>query len=174
MKRRGLLGGAAGLLLTTAAQAQQPRASALIKVERVNVVEAGRYEGRSTRRSPAENSPTGVNERVAEVKLVDSSLRIPGKVGVLFGVRFQVSGSPAGETATLREVWRLPLPGARNPANGRVFLETSYDFKAIVGQIAFRGYGFDHEWEIVPGEWMIEIWDGVRKMAMHRFTVVAA
>lgn len=169
MKRRALLAASPGLLLAAApAAGQQP------KVERVNIVEAGIFQGRTTRSTIAPGSPTGTNEGVADVRLVDASLRVPGKVGVLFGVRFQVSGAPAGASVGLREVWRLPLPGARNPANGRVFLESTYDFRATIGQIAFRGYGFDHDWEIVPGEWMIEIWDGVRKMAMHRFTVVAA
>jgi hypothetical protein len=34
------------------------------------------------------------------------------------------------------------------------------------------GYQFGHDWEIVPGTWTIELWDGDRKLASQSFQVV--
>ena len=45
------------------------------------------------------------------------------------------------------------------------------DFTTAIGSVHWRGYGFDQRWEIVPGVWTIEIWQGDRKLLEHSFTI---
>jgi hypothetical protein len=146
----------AALGLASAAVAAGPARAQSAKVERIDVLESGQYTG------------------ITLPKFVDTSLRVPGKVGTRFGLRIRVVGRPADAHVTLREIWRLPRPGARDPSTGRNYLEVTTDFQARMSEAFVRGYSFDQAWQIVPGEWLIEIWDGVRKMHSHRFTVFNA
>ena len=41
-----------------------------------------------------------------------------------------------------------------------------------IGPREIAGYQFGHDWEIVPGTWTIELWDGDRKLASQSFQVV--
>ena len=159
-----------GLLLVGAsgvAHAQRPR------VERLDLMEAGPFTAKLTGQPPAPGTPTGRSDTLADVVFDTAAARVPGKLGVQFGIRFSVVGAPANTAVSLREVWRLPPPGARDLAKNQTYLETSYEFPARIGESVVRGYGFDNAWEIVPGEWTIEIREGARNMLTRYFTVSA-
>ena len=36
---------------------------------------------------------------------------------------------------------------------------------ATIGAINYRGYVFEQDWELVPGAWTFELWDGQRMLA---------
>ena len=93
------------------------------------------------------------------------------RVGLGFGARFRSSGEPRGARATLRSVWKIPEPGIHNPTNNNTFRQSVVDFTTAIGSVHWRGYGFDQPWEVVPGTWTIEIWQGDRKLLEHSFTI---
>lgn len=35
--------------------------------------------------------------------------------------------------------------------------------------IEFEGYGLDFDWEVMPGQWTFEVFDGERKLAEKSF-----
>jgi hypothetical protein len=37
--------------------------------------------------------------------------------------------------------------------------------------VHWGGNGFNQPWEVVPGTWEIEIWQGDRMLLEHRFTI---
>lgn len=41
-----------------------------------------------------------------------------------------------------------------------------------IGTMEIAGYQFRQDWEIAPGTWTIELWDGDRKLASQSFQVV--
>ena len=72
---------------------------------------------------------------------------------------------------TIREIVRFPPPGLRDPGRGKSFAWFEYDRVTKIGSGAFSTYGFDYDWEKVPGTWTFEYWYGDRKLAEQAFTV---
>ncbi|MBM3642884.1 MAG: DUF3859 domain-containing protein [Alphaproteobacteria bacterium] len=164
-RRAGLGGALAGLLVA-------PVAAQTVRVDRAELIESGQFRATKTGQGVAPNSPTGRNIRVADVEFFDPAPRVPARLGVNFGIRFRLVGEPAGATVTLTETWRLPPPGLRDPArDNQHFTESTYDFTARIGEARFRGYGFDSLWEVLPGEWTIEIRHAGALLLSHSFTL---
>ena len=91
--------------------------------------------------------------------------------GVRFGFQYRLVGSPPGRDVRLRGVWQIPAPGITNPVNGNIYRESARDFTALIGDTQIHGYGFDHPWEIVEGEWVLEIWHDRRLLASRTYLV---
>ncbi|HYC63102.1 MAG TPA: hypothetical protein VEC14_00105, partial [Reyranellaceae bacterium] len=94
---------------------------------------------------------------------------VVAKLGAELALTIRPSGRPIGAQATLREVWRLPSPGARDPADGAVKLEFASRFDVRLGDTLRRQFVFDQPWKIVRGEWLVEYWDGTRKLLNRKF-----
>jgi hypothetical protein len=54
----------------------------------------------------------------------------------------------------------------------RIATTFDHDIAVQIGSVSYIGYGFDHDWELVPGPWVLELWYGSRKLATHTFNVV--
>lgn len=109
--------------------------------------------------------------RVERIDVLEAVPDVSGRVGAELALTVRPSGRPVGASVMLREVWRLPLPGIRNPATGAVSLEISTQFEARLGDPVRRRYVLDQPWKILRGEWLVEYWDGVRKLANRKFIV---
>lgn len=153
------------LFIASAAAAQQPQ------VERVEMFEAGIYE-RGT--SSSYRGPDGVLQSVTEgERLVEATTRIPVRIGVAFGSRYRIEGQPEGSIATLRRVTRYPAPGARPPGAAAPLFESSAPQEVEIGGTSYADYKLEEEWELIPGTWTIEIWDGQRLLGSQQFTLVS-
>lgn len=143
-------------------------------VQRVEISNAGIYrvEIQDVEQSP--NSALGVFKIVRNPTLVERTERIAGVKGVNFGFNFEIVGAPKGEPVTVRFVTRFPPPGLRDPRTGKVLLTSENDRQYRIGELAFRSYGFDEEWEIVPGTWSLEFWYGGKLLGAQKFQVVKA
>ena len=73
---------------------------------------------------------------------------------------------------TLEKVTLIPQPGIQNPNTGETKLRSESSFPTDAGAIHYAGYTFTYPWEIVPGVWTMELWDGDRKLASQSFNVV--
>jgi hypothetical protein len=150
-----------------------PARAAEARVERVDLVAAGFYDAASAqvaRSIAAPGAAGGRSNDLADVALVNPPPALTARVGIGFGVRFRTTG-PHGGQATLRSVWRIPAPGIHNPDSDNTYRRSVVDFTTVIGSVQWRGYGFDQPWEVVPGVWTIEIWQGDRKLLEHSFTV---
>jgi hypothetical protein len=147
------------------AEAQQPR------IDGADLIEFGLYESKRTGDKPDAGTPSGSTHIVAEVAFYEATNRVPARLGTRFGIRYRIVGEPAGAQVPIRVVWRLPAPGLRNPTSGNVYRESVSDFAVPIGQAWMRGYGFDSNWELVPGDWTLELWSGARKLLTKTFTV---
>ncbi|MBS0220971.1 MAG: DUF3859 domain-containing protein [Proteobacteria bacterium] len=134
----------------------------------VEIVDIGIYvvnSGESTLQ------PDGiVDSRVTEICHLATTVTIPAKLNISFGFRYRVKGSP-GTVRPLTVVKHFPVevspPGAPKP-----FSSFSRTIAAAPGVIRYAGYTMDHDWEILPGTWVFQIFDGGRKLAEKRFTIV--
>jgi hypothetical protein len=156
------------LLILGAASAQAETA----QIDRIEITEVGIFAAQDAKIIGAPNSVTGTLRNVQDIKLAESTTQVPAQLGLRFGFRYKVLGTPVGATANLKFVIKFPEPGVRNPDTGMTSSHTEFILTNTLGEEPFTdGYGFDHPWELVPGEWIFEIWRGSRKLAEQSFTV---
>ena len=142
------------------------------KVDRIEIVEAGIYRAET---ASIENAPgTASRQRniLSETKLVTSTTRVEAKLGVHFGMRYRVVGRPNLATVRLVSVTQYPAPGLKNPKGNGIQTRGEHPLFATISQINYRGYVFEHDWELIAGAWTFELWDGNRKLISQTFDVV--
>ena len=88
----------------------------------------------------------------------------------MFGVEYMVNTNKKGRPLDIVAVITFPEPGLVQP-NGRTYKESRQKEKIKIGEPAFYGYGFDEEWEKVPGEWVFEIFHKKARLVKQRFHV---
>ena len=161
-------------LLMLASALTAPARAADARVDRIDLVAAGFYDAAAAKVATTIAAPTaagGKTNQLADVALMSETPADTARIGIGFGVRFRTAGAPRGAEATLRSVWKIPDPGIHNPENGTTFRESVTAFTAAIGSVHWRGYGFDQPWEIVPGTWTLEIWQGDRKLLEQSFKI---
>ena len=110
-------------------------------------------------------------DSVSGVRFTEFTNKIPAQLGVNFGFEYSINSSPRGGRIHIRSVIRFPEPGLVHP-QGRHY-EKSVERKYVrLGERSLHGYGFDESWEIVPGEWVFEIWYKDARLIRKTFTVV--
>jgi hypothetical protein len=145
-----------------------------MRVDRLELLAAGFYDTAQTTvtgTTPSAGAVTGTVKELGEVKLSPEPPASSARVGTGFGVRFHSFGERDGERAVLRSVWKIPEPGIVNPTNGNTFRQSVAEFATTVGTNHMRGHSFDEPWEIVPGTWTLEIWQGDRKLLEKSFEI---
>lgn len=90
-----------------------------------------------------------------------------GRFYVRFGFRYRIIGT--GDKVTLKRIIHVPEPGVHNPETGNTVLTCLVMADTRFGTMEIAGYQFGHDWEIAPGTWTIELWDGDRKLASQSF-----
>ncbi len=141
------------------------------QVERIEIVEWGLFRHDVQAQLDAPESPSGSRKLVDNVRLQQATTTVPALVGMKFGIRFKVVGSPAGARVALKVVFRFPSQGLTNPAKGKTYSVYESFSNAVVGEVTYRGYGFDYDWEVETGPWTLEVWHEDRKLAEKTFMV---
>jgi hypothetical protein len=159
-------------LLLLAALAGGAYAQGGSKVDRIEIVETGIYRAETATIEHAPGTASRQRNILSETKLIASTTRIEAKLGVHFGMRYRVVGRPSLATVRLLSVTQYPAPGLKNPKGGGIQKRGEHQLFATIAQINYRGYVFEHDWELVPGAWTFELWDGNRKLASQTFQVV--
>jgi Domain of unknown function (DUF3859) len=158
-------------LLLLAAVAGDARAQSGSKIERIDIVEAGIYRAETAGIEQAPGTATRQRNILSETRLLAPTTRIEAKLGVHFGMRYRVVGSPNLATVKLVSVTQYPAPGLKNPKSDKPQTRGEHSLFATIGQINYRGYVFEHDWEMVAGTWTFELWDGQRKLTSQTFAV---
>jgi uncharacterized protein DUF3859 len=151
--------------LSVNAYAQGPQ------VERIDVVEYGIYAANKRSVVSAPNTATGSRHLLNGIRHVESTRTVPARLGVRFGFRYTVVGAPAGTPVALHIVTIFPPPGLQNPATRQIKAQSEYDIQTTIGNSPYKDYGFDHDWELVPGIWTMQVWYQGRKLVEQEFTV---
>jgi hypothetical protein len=145
-----------------------------MRVDRLEIVDVGFFDSahvKVTGATAAEGAVTGAVQRLGALQLLPEPPANSARVGIGFGVRFRSFGERDGERAMLRSVWKIPEPGIVNPTNHTTYRQSVADFPTVIGTSHWRGYGFDEPWEVVPGTWTLEIWQGDRKLLEKSFEI---
>lgn len=98
---------------------------------------------------------------------------IPAQTGVNFGFHYRLVGQPFNARVRVDYVVIFPPEGVINPKSG-VLHSISYPINVHIRvEDSFVGYSFDRPWEVVPGNWTMQLWVGGKKLAEHTFLVAA-
>jgi Domain of unknown function (DUF3859) len=143
------------------------------KVDRIEIVEVGVFRAETETIELAPGTATGKRNILSDTQLASATTRVEAKIGVHFGMRYRVLGQPNGGSVKLMSVTQYPAPGLKNPGTGQVKTRGDNMLFATISALNYRGYVFEYDWEMVPGIWIFEIWDGdKRKLASQAFEVV--
>lgn len=157
------------------ATAQTPTIAARMPtVTGITISNVGAYTARTTSSParPGQQTPTGTIGTDVNWHFVSDSTDVTGKAGVQFGIEFRLDGTPVDGGVTLHLALKFPAQGVRNPNTGEVLHSAKIAFSNVkIGARCLLGYGFDNEWEIVPGPWTEQIWYQDRLLAERTFTV---
>ena len=97
--------------------------------------------------------------------------RIPARIGTAFGPTFVVR-APGQTSVRLRSVTRYPSPGLTNPVTKVTGMRDETVLTFTVGEASQDLFHFTYDWELVPGVWVWQLWDGETKVAEKSFVIV--
>jgi hypothetical protein len=104
--------------------------------------------------------------------LTTSTDRIPAKIGVRFGMWYEISNLPISDgEVELTKIARHPVVTKPDGSisTGFTFIEKLQVKDGRV--IGWTGYGFDHDYELVAGDWEFEMQFKGKTVCKQKFTV---
>ncbi len=137
------------------------------EVPRIKVLSSGIYEAKFIKVVRKQRTELSL---VGRPRLLKSTLKVPAKRGVYFGLTWLVVHVPQGETAKL-EV-EIQTPGLRRP-DGSLVRFWRYPKVVARGETRFDGVWLRQKWHLVPGRWTIRIISSGRTLARRVFEVQA-
>ena len=138
-------------------------------VRAVKILDYGIYQAKILEKKYAEKTATGDWNVIQTAGIVKRTTDIPGSVGTRFGILYVVEGEPHGKMVELQKI--TIHPGLKNPKKKEMVYRSDYTIEAEIGISRHSGYGFDHEWEVVAGNWTIQLWYKGKKLAEKTFVV---
>lgn len=121
-------------------------------------------------------TPQGHEIYIEQPSITRQTKVIEARVGTTFGFRFMVSGLKPDTNVTLRKVVKYPpmrLPdGTISQGYSTKVGPTPVDGEGRIGFV--EGYTLESEYELVTGQWTMEIWYGSQKLVSQDFDVVAS
>jgi hypothetical protein len=150
--------------LVSSAHAQHAR------IDRIDIVEFGIYTADQKLDSI---SAQGIKRgTIVNARHAATTTTIPVQKGVQFGYRYKIKGQPAGAQVDIKLVTNYPAPGLRSPSSSTPVMRSERIRKRLIGETNIATYTLDDDFELVPGIWTFEIYDGNRKLLSKAFTLV--
>ena len=138
------------------------------KIDKIEIIDYGTYSGQIV----GQHIESGQQVyKIRNRQHVVTTTTIPAQLGVSFGFRYRVVGSPQGAPVTLTAVFVFPPQGLNDPSVGHIRRQ-QFRITKRIGDTGNRTYRLGHSWTLVPGVWTFELWDGHRKLAAMNFTMV--
>ena len=135
------------------------------------ILDFGIYEGvGDAQEGQIEGRDGFVINILSEFRLIKQTDRIPGKLGIHFGLRFRLLAriSDENELVEIGKIWIIPNPGFKDPVSGAIRRFTSYKEREVVGRSSYVGWGFDREEEIVEGLWKVAVIDSDENILLEK------
>ncbi len=135
----------------------------------VEVLEYGIFRKIVSRDVRSPDTISGTGHDVPEVVLLECTTNIPARIGTSFGFRVKVpTHSSEGTDAYAAKCIH---PRLTDPSSGRSGEIDRWDAPGFAGNVGYVGYTLDHDWELVPGSWTIQLFVGSKLVAEKTFHV---
>ena len=150
-------------LLTATAGA----AFAQAQVQRLDVTDYGLY---TLDREISGRDSQGISLGTASnIQHSATQRTVPAQIGTTFGFRYRVLGKPDGATVDLKKVIIFPSPGLLTPTSSTRVSKAEFNVEAKIGETNSELYTLEDNFELVPGTWTLEMWQGSRKLLSQAF-----
>jgi len=137
---------------------------------RAHVVRHGLYGTNATTTRAAPETAAGKTRTARQMpKWIGAPAAIARTKGTFFGYEFVVDGQPAGSPLDAKIV--VEHPPFRRPGAAEASSRESWTQMVALGAPSFGGYGFDEDWEMVPGKWRVAVYSGARQLCQKEFVV---
>lgn len=147
---------------------------AISEVFEVEILDYGIYEFQTTQIVEDKNAIGGTMSLAEEVNLISTTKAIPAMINTNFGFRYKINGIPPGSDIRITRVTIYPPTGLTDPKSGKTYYNYNKSFVRRIGEKEYYvGFGFDKEWELVPGTWIFQLWYEGTKLAEEKFMVHA-
>ena len=133
----------------------------------------GLFETATSQRRSSYSDRTAGADVVTGVRFTEFTSEIPAVLKTNFGFNYSINTTPRGQKLWVKQVIRFPEPGLHHPG-GKVYRESVERKQVEIGKSTLHGYGFDEAWEIVPGEWVFEVWYQKARLIRKTFIVTAS
>ena len=140
-----------------------------VEVWGVDVLQHGTYMTQVGQVEEAEDSPAERQRLVTGTEFFEETFNIPAVLGTRFGFTYVINGIPKGDIVPIRI--RKLFPGLKDPRRDQVLYSHEDVREHEIGKVYGIGYGFDHDWELVPGKWTFEIFYEGNMLAEISFDV---
>jgi len=128
-----------------------------LRVRAAEIVGYGIFDTSSSTSGSGFTKSSIAKDNVKGVRFVEYTTDIPAKPGLNFGIQYVINSRPQGKPIRVTSVVKFPEGGLQRP-KGRLYTESRDTHEVLIGRKALHGYGFDEEWELIPGTWIFELW----------------
>ena len=139
----------------------------------LEVLWVGTYSVESSTRVDDPSTATGTVLRSIGTKPLEKTTQIPARIGVRFGFGYRLIAPNAVSPVILKTVKLYPPGGMTNPANGRTVERYEGLLPCNIVVTCWTGFAFEQPWELIPGIWTMQIWQGSTLLANQVFNVVS-
>ncbi len=143
-----------------------------LQIQAAQILGHGIFEAVSETRDTGYTSTRVGADDVLGVQFVEITNTIPGVLGVNFGFEYTINTTPRGGEMRIRSVIKFPEGGLTQPG-GATFAHAIEKSRIKIGEKILFGFGFDEPWEIIPGDWVFEIWHRDARIIRKTFTVLS-
>jgi hypothetical protein len=138
-----------------------------VQIQRLDVTDYGLY---TLDREISGRDAQGISLGTAtNIQHNATQRNVPAQIGVTFGFRYKVVGKPAGATVDLKKVINFPAPGLLTPNSSNRVSKAEFDVEAKIGDTNSELYTLEENFELVSGVWVLEMWQGSRKLLSQPF-----
>ncbi|MCA9791433.1 MAG: DUF3859 domain-containing protein [Candidatus Eremiobacteraeota bacterium] len=127
------------------------------EVTSIKIVEWGLY-GKADERNQVDSefTTTGTIHAVEGVRLQRRTQEVVARKGTRFGIQFVGEGEGFDRKGIVVRVLHPPM---KNPKTGKFTTADQWPAEAQVGISHFTGWLFENDWELVEGDWAIQLID---------------
>lgn len=156
-----------GTILVIVAMVMPVAAGAADSGARVTILERGLYEARSGEYCD-HSGPTLTISNVSDAHLHRSTDSIPARRDTRFGMRYRLDSPQNRGPVAVRMVTRFPLGGLVDE-RGKHRIRNEYVVSVQPGVVQYRDYTLGEDFEVIPGLWTFEFWQGEQKLGEQTF-----
>jgi len=140
-----------------------------VEVTGIDITEYGIYKA-EVLKSEASPSVAATYQTLGSVTLIEQTDKIPAKLGTRFGFRYTINGYPNGEKVDI--TLKMISPVIKRPNDNREFsLQEVVLENETIGVNTYSDYVFEEPWEMVPGEWRLQLFHNGKKLAEKTFYI---
>jgi len=137
-----------------------------VHVTGAKVTEVGIYQAQVL---TGETNAAGVKlQGLDEFKLLKSTTNVPARIGIRFGFRYEILGTPTNAPITLTMVGKHPP--IKNSTTGKIETKETYSLRSWIGR-TYTSNSLDGESDLVRGLGTLEVWHEEKKLCEQSFLV---